>query len=1009
VVFSFFVVAAFANAAETGSVTGRVLNVGSGAYLNNARITVAGGTAEAFTNSFGEYRLANLPVGAVRLAVFHTGLAPLTQEVTVRAGQEARLDFNLARVGAPAAAADGGILKLDVFTVAAQRETNGAAIAINEQRFAPNLKTVVAADEFGEVTEGNVGEFVKFLPGVSVDYVGPDVRSISLRGLPSNYTPVTVDGNRIASASSSNASRVFELEQVSINNVSRVEVTKSPTPDAAADSLAGAVNLISKSAFERVRREFKYRAYLSINDERAGFAATPGPGREATQKIRPGFDFSYLVPVNARFGFVINGLWSEQFNAGLRGTPQWIPAGTTGGGAPVDNPYLARYEMMDGPKLTIRQSVGGTVDFKLGPRDVLSASMQFNYYDAFFGNRILTHDVGTLPTAWTRDFTQGRAGAGSVNITTSFRRKFGGTWHPSLKWRHDGPVWKFDAGGFASNATNKYRDIARGFFENINMRLPNVTVRYEGIGELRPANFVTTTAAGVPINTSLLSSYTINTAVSRPRDSTDAFRGAHANLRRELDFRVPVSLRIGADVRRQSRDIRGGDSTYTFLGRDGIANNADDNASVLNTDPYSAVPPPYGFPSVQWPSTYTLRDLLASNPEYFRLNQVTALQTAVQNSRKLTETVSAAYVRGDVRLINNRLNLVGGVRFERTDGKGEGVLNDPTAYFQKDSAGRLVRDTNGQPIALTNDPAARARLQFKDRGTRAERDYDGYYPSLNGTFNFTDQLLVRAAYARTLGRPDFTNIVPGVVVSDPTSATPNLITVNNTGLRPWQATNWDATIEYYFEPTGVLSLGVFRKDITDFFGSITQTATPALLALYDLDAASYTGYDLRTRLNSGSARITGVDASYKQALTFLPQWARGMQVFANVTTLHLQGSNSADFSNFIPRNYNWGVSLSRPKFTGSLNWNYRGRQKVGAQTGVGVPPGTFRYFAARLYLDANLEVRLFKHLSFFTSARNLTNEPQDDERFAPQTPGYARLFRREQFGVQYAIGVKGTF
>jgi len=54
--------------------------------------------------------------------------------------------------------------------VSASRETDGDAIAINEQRYAPNLKNVVAADSLGDVMDGNVGEFLKFLPGVVPEY-----------------------------------------------------------------------------------------------------------------------------------------------------------------------------------------------------------------------------------------------------------------------------------------------------------------------------------------------------------------------------------------------------------------------------------------------------------------------------------------------------------------------------------------------------------------------------------------------------------------------------------------------------------------------------------------------------------------------------------------------------------------------------------------------------------------------------------------------------------------------
>src|SRR5690606_29460040 len=104
------------------------------------------------------------------------------------------------------------------FTVATRRETNTAAIATNEQRFALNIKTVIETDAFGDVAEGNVGEFLKFLPGVTVDYVAADVRTVSVRGFGAAYSSVSVDGFRMASASSGASARAFEFEQVSINN-----------------------------------------------------------------------------------------------------------------------------------------------------------------------------------------------------------------------------------------------------------------------------------------------------------------------------------------------------------------------------------------------------------------------------------------------------------------------------------------------------------------------------------------------------------------------------------------------------------------------------------------------------------------------------------------------------------------------------------------------------------------------------------------------------------------------
>lgn len=220
----------------TGSIQGRVYNVGSGKYLNNAKITVVGTNIETYTNEFGEFRINNAPVGAASVRAEYTGLDTETSTVNVTAAGSTSLDFNLtnrARYG------EDKTIVLDTFTVAASREFEGNALATNEQRYAPNVKVVMAADAFGDVTEGNVGEFLKYLPGITVDYVAADVRTVSVRGFADTFTNVSVDGMRTTSSVSGNNNRVFEFEQVSINNVSRIEVTKvpprppRPTPSAA--------------------------------------------------------------------------------------------------------------------------------------------------------------------------------------------------------------------------------------------------------------------------------------------------------------------------------------------------------------------------------------------------------------------------------------------------------------------------------------------------------------------------------------------------------------------------------------------------------------------------------------------------------------------------------------------------------------------------------------------------------------------------------------------------------
>ena len=69
-----------------------------------------------------------------------------------------------------------GMTKVDKRT----GEMSGAAVAINTQRFAPNLMTVVAADEFGNIADGNVGEILKFLPGVTAEFNSGEPRQVEI-------------------------------------------------------------------------------------------------------------------------------------------------------------------------------------------------------------------------------------------------------------------------------------------------------------------------------------------------------------------------------------------------------------------------------------------------------------------------------------------------------------------------------------------------------------------------------------------------------------------------------------------------------------------------------------------------------------------------------------------------------------------------------------------------------------------------------------------------------------
>lgn len=179
-------------------------------------------------------------------------------------------------------------------------------------------------------------------------------------------------------------------------------------------------------------------------------------------------------------------------------------------------------------------------------------------------------------------------------------------------------------------------------------------------------------------------------------------------------------------------------------------------------------------------------------------------------------------------------------------------------------AGRgFVRARTLATVAAVPDPVARARLDYNNPRS-IEGRYSTTFPGAYLTYNFSRSFLARANWCNSIGRPPFANLVPREDVNDQTQT----LTVGNPALKPQFAENIDFTLEYYFEPVGALSVGVFRKELKDFIVSLGGQMVPDGPA--NGFGGSYGGYNLITDLNAGRARINGIEMSYQQQLAFLP-------------------------------------------------------------------------------------------------------------------------------------------
>ena len=540
---------------------------------------------------------------------------------------------------------------------------------------------------------------------------------------------------------------------------------------------------------------------------------------------------------------------------------------------------------------------------------------------------------------------------------------------------------------------------------------------FEGITDVRPTTPRAFDNTNREVDLYDINNYRLNTATQTDyRDHKESVFGYDLNLRRAHSlFGIPGNFQIGGRYRAQDRDRRSYNRAFTYTPPGGNLSPAPFVGQV-----YKNRPNYFGFDNIPWLSNNRAVDAWRQNPAIFTMTpaQVVAEeQSRIVGSEQILETVTGLYAQTEARFFSNRLTVLTGVRYEKTHDKGVGPVNEPAAVWVRDPDGTFARNAANQRIRKPEAGAVGSmeelRLIRLERANAANRAYDGTYPSLHLTYLVTEKLQLRAAYAKTYGRPDFSNIVPNATITendiefstDP-NASPGTISVRNTGLKPWTAANYDLSAEYYTENGGLITAGVFRKDIANFFGTLQTRATAEVLDDFGLDPR-YVGWFLDTTINSGDARVTGVEFNVRQSLAPLGKYGRLFSVFANATKLKLEGSSSAAFTRFVPVSANWGVTFTKRPLTIMANWHHRGEQDRGASTGLG--PLAKVYQDARTTLDISLSYQAHRRATLFVNARNVTNVWFNSSRYQAETPVYARRSSTNSYGAQWSFGVKGTF
>lgn len=1001
--------------AGTGEITGRIINQASGDYLRNAAVSVPGTNITALADTGGFYRLTGVPAGPARVAVSYTGLDPVEQTVVVVEGQTVTQDINLT-----SSTYDKDKVDLGTFIVNSNREGN--AKAIQDQRSALNAKKVVATDVYGDIAEGNVGEFLKMMPGVAIDYVEADARTMSVRGLDPKYASITIDGMPVSSAFSSDignaSSRAFEFEQISIASIETVELTKTPTPDVAANAVAGVVNLRSRGAFDRKGRLIRWLASTGVNEYYTDLGSERffDDGNRYQARFNGSLNFSDIY-LNGKLGVQAGILMSDSLTA-----QKAIVFGYRFNTNPSDNvtevPRYLNFNYRDGPKISLRQNVNLRIDYKFSADTTAYLRTDLNNYDATFHNRDLfitltanddaaasinrlvnaPGSTNVQPGVEFSTTTQTSTGANVSVGSGGSNRKRGHTMNYAAGFATRQGALQINADFAVSIATNHYRDVQEGFFNTAGAgpAVANTQTLRWARSPGDATDITITQLAGTTWNDETQWVISAANATNFPfntnkRDSRNRTGAGKLDFRYPLTWKVPVLLKWGASLAIQDRYNFRGTTTYRYIGQGGgvqqLIRNSDFIDPVrMNFDMGGNVD------GIRTTDRFALADIYKDHPDWFAVNSSATLETTLRNRLYFDEGINAAYVQS-VFKVNKFFDIAPGVRFESTEFNTESF---------RDIGPRATAAAMGLP-AGTTDAQARAanitrylNLRYGSRIQNGQK-YDDVFKYLHLNIYPIENLMFRASYHDAITRPDLKNLFGQVVIGNE-DASPPTITAGDPDIQPERSHNLNFSLEYYFGRQNVVSVTWFRSDLK---GVQETTVTDLDADGYDGDVF-FAGWRLTTFRNGPKSHRTGIELDYSQQFDSLPKPFNGLGIFGNYTQIEYDRQNVR--LNRPSRLANGGISYRQGRFNGNIRANWGGTRPLTLPVASGANAGRVEYQADRLMFDFGASYRLAKNISLSLNCRNAFNEPITTYVIRPDFP-----LRVAKFGAAYSLALDGRF
>lgn len=778
--------------------------------------------------------------------------------------------------------------------------------SLSQKRNSDSVIDVVSAEDIGKLPDKNVADAVQRVPGVNISSSAggeggfSENDRVSIRGTSPSLTQTLINGHAVGTGDwfvtdqVGTVGRSVSFALLPSEIVSRVTVQKSAQADLVEGGVAGSINIETRKPLS-----FKqpFTAELAVQ---AIYADLPG-------KTDPQMNALFNWKNEAKTMGVLFQVFSEKRHE-RRDGQEFFGYGEIDANSPAAQKYpelagvLAPLGINSALFEQVRKRQGGSIDLQFKPTPDLMLDLNgfyskldaANYNRSFYNQpganlNAVDNDgkhVGVIPSTFTvknntlvaADFPASQFPA--ANATTPYN----GQLYPALVDQIYRP---------GSNSSTAYVDFNGSYRASDRLRISGSLGYTRGIGET-PVDLgyeAGLTGVGVSYRLNGLSPAKLNfpgldisrfsnvvtaSAWGSHVETLDTEKYGQADGELSMDYGVLESLKFGARYAEHHRNVAW-----------------PENRSCAVCDGTTNAPLP-NWSGGTYPGDYGKGLGANAQGRYWQLDPADLVAWA------------------------NKYDNSGGPNSRNWPAELDVKEKDSAAYLMANLSGNKWRGNVGvrvvrtQQTTVTNVPGGENPIGQENifgtyTPTVVKHSYTDVLPSANIKFDLSKDLVARAAVAKTMARADYSALVGAVNLND------QLLTGTggNPDLKPIRSTNYDATLEWYFAPKAMLSVGAFFMDMKSYVTFGTAPAT-----YYNNTFKKFNTYVIQSPTNIG-ARNKGVELSYQQGL-----WG-GFGVVGNYTYTDGKADDGAAVVGSSRGTYNLEGYYEDERLSARLAYTYR--------------------------------------------------------------------------------------